>query len=155
MIALGFVRLGRIGLFAALALGATTASAQTPIKFSLDFKFEGPSAPFLIGLDKGYYKAEGLEVTLDQGNGSGAAVPLVANGTYDVGFGDINALIQFAAAVDSLWLYLTNGNVIGGTVPAARNLISGNSGSGIFLLRLHRYSCCAFPGARVPPSSTA
>ena len=36
-------------------------------------------------------------MTLDQGNGSGAAVPLVANGTYDVGFGDINALIELAA----------------------------------------------------------
>ena len=34
---------------------------------------------------------------MDQGNGSGAPIPLVANGTYDVGFGDINALIQFAA----------------------------------------------------------
>jgi NitT/TauT family transport system substrate-binding protein len=34
---------------------------------------------------------------MDQGNGSGAAVPLVANGTYDIGFGDVNALIDFAA----------------------------------------------------------
>jgi NitT/TauT family transport system substrate-binding protein len=34
---------------------------------------------------------------MDQGNGSGAPIPLVANGTYDVGFGDINALIEFAA----------------------------------------------------------
>src|SRR5262245_55198934 len=52
---------------------------------------------FFLAEDKGYYKAEGLEVQLDQGNGSGAAVPLVANGTYDVGFGDINALIELAA----------------------------------------------------------
>ena len=40
---------------------------------------------FFLADDKGYFKAEGLEVTLDQGNGSGAAVPLVANGTYDAG----------------------------------------------------------------------
>jgi len=33
----------------------------------------------------------------DQGNGSGAAVPQVANGAYDIGFGDINALIELAA----------------------------------------------------------
>ena len=40
------LRLGRIGLLAAAsALAATTASAQTAIKFSLDFKFEGPAAP--------------------------------------------------------------------------------------------------------------
>src|SRR5260370_28128836 len=52
---------------------------------------------FFLAEDRGYYKAEGLEVTLDQGNGSGAAVPLVANGTYDAGFGDINALIELPA----------------------------------------------------------
>jgi NitT/TauT family transport system substrate-binding protein len=51
---------------------------------------------FFLAEDRGYYKAEGLEITIDQGNGSGAAVPLVANGTYDVGFGDINALIELA-----------------------------------------------------------
>jgi NitT/TauT family transport system substrate-binding protein len=52
---------------------------------------------FFLAEDKGYFKAEGLEVTLDQGNGSGAGVPLVANGTYDAAFGDINALIELAA----------------------------------------------------------
>jgi NitT/TauT family transport system substrate-binding protein len=52
---------------------------------------------FFLADDRGYFKAEGLEVAIDQGNGSGAAVPLVANGTYDAGFGDINALIEFAA----------------------------------------------------------
>jgi len=33
---------------------------------------------------------------MDQGNGSGAAVGQVAGGAYDVGFGDINALIRLA-----------------------------------------------------------
>ena len=43
------LRLGRIGLLAAASvLAATAASAQTVIKFSLDFKFEGPSAPFVV-----------------------------------------------------------------------------------------------------------
>ncbi|MEI9803618.1 MAG: hypothetical protein WDN48_02970 [Pseudolabrys sp.] len=47
------------GLLLATALAAGPAAAQsTSIKFSLDFKFEGPSAPFLLPLDKGYYKAE-------------------------------------------------------------------------------------------------
>jgi NitT/TauT family transport system substrate-binding protein len=52
---------------------------------------------FFLADDKGYFKQEGLEVTLDQGNGSGAGVPLVANGTYDAAFGDVNALIELAA----------------------------------------------------------
>ena len=51
---------------------------------------------FFLAEDRGYYKAEGIDLTIDQGSGSGAAVPLVANGTYDVGFGDINALIELA-----------------------------------------------------------
>ena len=44
---------------------AVRAAAQTAIKFSLDFKFEGPAAPFLVAIDKGYFKAEGLDVTID------------------------------------------------------------------------------------------
>ena len=76
---------------------ASPASAQTKIKFVLNWKYQGPQGMFFLAEDRGYYRAEGLEVTIDQGNGSGAAVPLVANGTYDAGFGDINAIIQQAA----------------------------------------------------------
>ncbi len=75
----------------------TPADAQTKLKLVLNWKYQGPQGMFFLADDRGYFKAEGLDVTLDQGNGSGAAVPLVANGTYDVGFGDINALIELAA----------------------------------------------------------
>lgn len=85
-----------IGLAGAIALAAP-ASAQTKLKMVLNWKYQGPQGWFFLADDRGYFKAEGLEVTMDQGNGSGAAVPLVANGTYDVGFGDINALIELAA----------------------------------------------------------
>src|SRR4029078_4064401 len=76
---------------------ATPAAAQTKLKLVLNWKYQGPQGWFFLADDRGYFKAEGLEVQIDQGNGSGAAVPLVANGTYDVGFGDINALIELAA----------------------------------------------------------
>lgn len=79
---------------ASLAAGATTALADTPVKFTLDWKFEGPAAGFLLALDKGYFKAEGLDVTIDSGNGSVEAISRVATGTYDMGFGDINSLIK-------------------------------------------------------------
>ena len=93
------LRLGRIGLLAAAsALAATTASAQTAIKFSLDFKFEGPAAPFVVAIDKGYFKAEGLDVTIDTAGGSLEPINRVASGTYDMGFGDINSLIKFRDA---------------------------------------------------------
>src|SRR3954468_5425028 len=94
------LRLGRIGILAAASVlaAATTASAQTPIKFSLDFKFEGPAAPFVVAIDKGYYKAEGLDVTVDTAAGSLEPINRVASGTYDMGFGDINSLIKFRDA---------------------------------------------------------
>jgi len=94
------LRLGRISLFAAASvLGAATAtSAQTPIKFSLDFKFEGPAAPFVVAIDKGYFKVEGLDVTIDTAGGSLEPINRVASGTYDMGFGDINSLIKFRDA---------------------------------------------------------
>src|SRR3954468_16030845 len=94
------LRLGRIGILAAASVlaAATTASAQTPIKFSLDFKFEGPAAPFVVAIDKGYFKAEGLDVTIDTAAGSLEPINRVASGTYDMGFGDINSLIKFRDA---------------------------------------------------------
>lgn len=83
--------LAAFGLIALVGL----AAAQTPIKFTLDFKFEGPAALFLTGLDKGYYRAEGLDMTIDAGAGSVEPINRVASGAYDIGFGDINTLIKF------------------------------------------------------------
>lgn len=82
---------------AALAMGLTMpAMAQTTdIKFTLDWKFEGPAAGFFLAMDKGYFKDEGLNVTIDSGNGSVEAIPRVATGAYQMGFGDINSLIKF------------------------------------------------------------
>ncbi|ADZ71517.1 ABC transporter substrate-binding protein [Polymorphum gilvum] len=83
-----------IGFALALGLSASTAAAATDIKFTLDWKFEGPAAPFFIALDKGYFEAEGLNVTIDTGAGSRESIPRVATGAYQMGFGDINALIK-------------------------------------------------------------
>lgn len=83
----------------ALALAASfSAQAQTtPIKFQLDWRFEGPAALFLQPVAKGHFKAAGLDVQVDAGTGSGAAVQRVASGTYDMGFADLAALMEFHA----------------------------------------------------------
>ncbi len=74
------------------------AQAQTtPIKFQLDWRFEGPSALFLTPAAKGYFKEAKLDVTVDAGNGSGAAVNRVASGAYDMGFADLAAVMEFHA----------------------------------------------------------
>src|SRR5260370_5816103 len=91
-------RIRLFGLLAAVgaaAVVASEASAQTDVKFALDWKFEGPSAPYFVAIDKGYYKAEGLNVTVDTGPGSVAGIARVAAGTYPLGFFDINSLVKF------------------------------------------------------------
>jgi NitT/TauT family transport system substrate-binding protein len=79
------------------AVATAFAADLTKLKMVLNWKYQGPQGWFFLADDRGYFKAAGLDVTMDQGNGSGAPIPLVANGTYDVGFGDVNALIEFAA----------------------------------------------------------
>jgi NitT/TauT family transport system substrate-binding protein len=86
------------GLLLTAALASGAQAAETPVKFSLDFKIQGTSAPFLLPLDKGYYKAEGLNVGIDAARNSAEAISRVASGTYDMGFADINALIKFRDA---------------------------------------------------------
>jgi NitT/TauT family transport system substrate-binding protein len=81
--------------FATLAVGAQAQT--TPIKFQLDWRFEGPSALFLQPIAAGHFKNAGLDVQLDAGTGSGAAVQRVASGTYDMGFADLAALMEFHA----------------------------------------------------------
>jgi NitT/TauT family transport system substrate-binding protein len=93
---------GKLRLAAAafgLALSATAGFAQdvTKIKFTLDWKIQGIHAWYYWAQDKGYFAAEKLDVTIDQGEGSAATVTRIMSGAYDAGFGDMNAIIQNAA----------------------------------------------------------
>ncbi|KQB97409.1 hypothetical protein AL073_00165 [Loktanella sp. 1ANDIMAR09] len=82
-----------------LLAGAVPAFADmTDIRFTLGWKTQGSDAPFLLALNNGYFADEGLNVTIDQGEGSAATVTRIMGGAYDAGFGDINAIIQNAAA---------------------------------------------------------
>jgi NitT/TauT family transport system substrate-binding protein len=81
----------------ALCMLALPALAQEKIKFQLDWRFEGPSAFFLVAKSKGYFAEEKLDVTIDAGSGSANAVNRVASGTYEMGFADMAALMEFSA----------------------------------------------------------
>jgi NitT/TauT family transport system substrate-binding protein len=80
---------------ALLLSGAALAQKETPVRFALDWRFEGPAAPYFVAIDKGYYKQEGLNVSIDPGSGSVEGINRVASGAYEVGFADINSLVKY------------------------------------------------------------
>jgi NitT/TauT family transport system substrate-binding protein len=91
-----------VGVFAGGAVAclarrgaAQRAIAPTTIRFSLDWKVEGTQAPFLVALDRRYYKAENLDVTVDTSVSSYEAINRVAAGSYQMSLADINLLVKF------------------------------------------------------------
>lgn len=87
----------KAALLAVTALIALPAAAQGPTKlrFSLDWIVQGQHAPFLLAQSKGYFKDEGLDVTIDTGNGSAGTITRVASGAYDMGFADLSSMIEY------------------------------------------------------------
>lgn len=71
------------------------ASAETDVPFALDWKFEGPAAPYFTAIDKGYFAEADLAVEISAGSGSLDAIPKVATGAFPIGFADINSLVKF------------------------------------------------------------
>ena len=85
-----------IPIYAAAFIAATPITAQDmDIAFALDWRFEGPSAPYFLAIDNGYFAQEGLNVEITAGQGSLDALPKVASGAFPLGFADINSLIRF------------------------------------------------------------
>lgn len=82
-------------LLASVLLAALPATAQTNVRFLHEWRFEGHVAPFLVPLDKGYFKDEGLNVTVDPGTGSLDVINRVATRAYDVGLADINSVVRY------------------------------------------------------------
>lgn len=90
----------KLGLGAsAFALGLTRApafaQASQKIRFTLDWAIEGPSAPFFVAMERGYMSDAKLNVVYEPGKGSAGAVAAVADGRFDMGVADLNALIEF------------------------------------------------------------
>lgn len=84
-----------LSLALAIVAAPHSASAQTKVKFALDWIPGATHGAFFVALQKGYYKAEGLDVTIDRGKGSAEVVRQLAAGTYDMGFPDINVVMDF------------------------------------------------------------
>jgi NitT/TauT family transport system substrate-binding protein len=97
-------RLGRVfGAAIALSLGlawtitGSHAQSLTPVKFKLDWVWQAPQSIWTLAYDRGYFIEEGLDVTIDRGYGGPDTLGSVASGAYDIGFSDINNLVEFNA----------------------------------------------------------
>lgn len=91
----------RVQIGTALAVVAGLAAfeaAAVDVKFTLDWAFQGPTSAFIAARELGYFKEAGLSVTIDRGAGSAGAIQRVATGAYQMGFADINALVEFNVA---------------------------------------------------------
>ena len=86
---------GLLGL--TLALPIQVSRAEVPVRFSIDWIFDGATAEVLQAEAKGYFKQEGLAVTIDRGYGAGDTIAKVASGAYHFAFGDVTALIEYNA----------------------------------------------------------
>jgi len=87
-----------IGLaLAALGLASTGAAAQEKFTFALNWFAVGDHAAYWVALDKGYYKAKGLDVTLENSKGSGDSIAKVDTGRADAGLADTAVVIASLA----------------------------------------------------------
>src|SRR5579875_2031656 len=87
-----------LGFVAAIACAvvAGAAHATDHVSFRLDWKLTGYHVPFYWAKAKGYFAAEGLDVDIKEGAGSGQTINLVGGQQDDIGFADY--LLMAAAA---------------------------------------------------------
>ena len=81
---------------AAMALAAafaTPALAADEATLRLNWVLIGQHPPYYLGLERGYYADEGIDLTINEGRGSGPAVQLVGNGSDTFGLADTGAVI--------------------------------------------------------------
>jgi NitT/TauT family transport system substrate-binding protein len=88
----------RLMLAAAAALLACgPARAQDAVSLRLNWYLGGLHVPFYYGKEKGFYKAEGIDLTINEGRGSVVAAQSVAAGSDTFGMSDSSSLISIAA----------------------------------------------------------
>jgi NitT/TauT family transport system substrate-binding protein len=81
---------------ALLALSAP-ALAQDKVSFRMNWYLGGLHVPFYYGKDRGFYSAEGIDLTLNEGRGSANTVQVVAAGSDTFGLADSSSVIVTAS----------------------------------------------------------
>ena len=81
------------------ARAATAPADRKPVSANLrlNFLINEKHAPFLFGIEKGFYAEQGIDLTVVEGKGSLAAVQLVANRSDTFAFADSTSAVIVAA----------------------------------------------------------
>jgi NitT/TauT family transport system substrate-binding protein len=83
---------------AALALAVPmTAAAQDKVSLRLNWYLGGLHVPFYYGKERGFFAAEGIDLTINEGRGSANTVQVVAAGSDTFGMADSSSVIVTAA----------------------------------------------------------
>src|SRR5260221_10895714 len=83
---------------AAAAIGISSlAFAQDKVSLRLNWYLGGLHVPFYYGKDKGYYAAEGIDLTINEGRGSANTVQVVAAGSDTFGLADSSSVVLTAS----------------------------------------------------------
>jgi NitT/TauT family transport system substrate-binding protein len=103
-----FKRLIATALGAGLMLGSAAQAQERDVKFVLDFISLGRHAPWYVALGKGYYKEEGLNVSIQPSKGTADAIRAVVSGIADIGFIDLPSLVASGAAGGAIKIVAVN-----------------------------------------------
>ena len=102
-------RLAAAALAAACVMTtAAQAQQQQDIKFVLDFISLGRHAPWYVALGKGYFKEEGLNVTIMPSKGTADAIRTVLTGGAEIGFIDVPSLVAAGGAGSAIRIVAAN-----------------------------------------------
>jgi NitT/TauT family transport system substrate-binding protein len=102
-------RLIAAAIGAVVLAGAASAQAQErDLKFVLDFISLGRHAPWYVAVGKGYFKEEGLNVTILPSKGTADAILQVVSGVAEIGFIDIPSLVAAGSGGASIKIVAAN-----------------------------------------------
>jgi NitT/TauT family transport system substrate-binding protein len=80
----------------AVSFGASPAAAADKVVLMLNWYVYGEHAPFYYGKEKGIFAAEGIDLEIQEGRGSGVTTQAVAAKTANFGYVDVPTMMRAA-----------------------------------------------------------
>jgi NitT/TauT family transport system substrate-binding protein len=115
-----------LAMLGSLGPSQSIAADLEKVNVRLAFTAGGIDAPIFVAADKGYFKDEGLDVEIVDGNGSTGTIQAVENGTFNIGIAGLGALAQASATS-----HFDNITAVMGLVQKDPSAIIALKGSGI------------------------